>query len=88
MLYSRTLAFTSFIPVDIISYHDITNISKNNMTGIKTWVMDNKEVVPTMLMKNVTTGTIDFVGSGIFSHIPCNQTYYVVLSIEANSFKK
>ncbi len=88
VLYSGMITFTSSIPVDIISLHDITNIAKKNITGIKTWIVDGKELVPTTLMKNVTSGTVDFVGSGILSHIPYNQTYNMVFSIEANSFKK
>lgn len=40
----------------------------------------------TTIMKNVTSGTVDFIGSGITTHIPYNQTYDVVYSIYTTPF--
>lgn len=86
-LYKGIITFTSSIPIDIIAYHDISNIADTvNKTTIKPWVVDGKTYAPTTIMKNITSGTIDFIGSGITTHIPYNQTYDVVYSIHATPF--
>jgi hypothetical protein len=86
-LYKGIITFTSTIPVDIIAYHDISNISeKINKTTIKPWIIDGKTFAPTTIMKNITSGTVDFIGSGITTHIPYNQTYDVVYSINSIPF--
>ena len=86
-LYKGIITFSSTIPVDIIAYHDISNISdKINKTTIKPWIIDGKTFAPTTILKNVTSGTVDFIGSGITTHIPYNQTYDVVYSIHAMPF--
>lgn len=83
-LYKGIITFTTSIPLDIIAYHDISNIADTiNKTTIKPWIFDGKKYVPTTIMKNVTSGTVDFIGSGITAHIPYNQTYDVVYSIHA-----
>jgi len=84
LLYNGSITFKSSIPVDIIVYNDTSIVGdKTNNTSIKTWKIDEKTFVPTTLMKNTTSGTIDFIGSGITSHIPYNQTYDVTYSIQA-----
>ena len=45
-----------------------------------------KHIAPTTIMKNVTSGTVDFRGSSITTHIPFNQTYDVVYSIHPTPF--
>lgn len=86
-LYKGIVTFTSSIPIDIIAYHDISNIAdKLNKTVIKPWTANGKTFVPTTIMKNATSGTVDFVGSGITTHIPYNQTYDVAYSIHAIPF--
>ena len=86
-LYKGIITFSSTIPVDIIAYHDISNMSdKINKTTIKPWIIDEKTFAPTPILKNVTSGTVDFIGSGITTHIPYNQTYDVVYSIDAIHF--
>ena len=57
-----------------------------NKTTIKPWVVDGKTYAPTTIMKNVTSGTVDFRGSSITTHIPFNQTYDVVYSIHSTPF--
>jgi hypothetical protein len=57
-----------------------------NKTTIKRWVVDGKTYAPTTIMKNVTSGTVDFRGSSITTHIPFNQTYDVVYSIHLTPF--
>jgi hypothetical protein len=79
-----SITFKSSIPVDIIVYNDTSIVADNtNNTNIKTWKIDEKTFVPTTLMKNATSGTIDFRGSGITTHIPYNQTYDVTYTIKA-----
>ncbi|HJT85897.1 MAG TPA: hypothetical protein VJ697_15545 [Nitrososphaeraceae archaeon] len=86
-LYKGIITFSSTIPVDIIAYHDISNFSdKINKTTIKPWIIDGKTFAPTTILKNVTSGTVDFIGSGIITHIPYNQTYDVVYSINSIPF--
>ena len=86
-LYKGIVTFTSSIPIDIIAYHDISNIAdKLNKTVIKPWTANGKTFVPTTIMKNATSGTVDFIGSGITTHIPYNQTYDVAYSIHAIPF--
>ena len=86
-LYKGIVTFTSSIPIDIIAYHDISNIAdKLDKTVIKPWIANGKTFAPTTIMKNVTSGTVDFIGSGITTHIPYNQTYDVAYSIHAIPF--
>ena len=86
-LYKGIITFTSSIPIDIIAYHDISKIADTvNKTAIKPWLVDGKTFAPTTIMKNVTSGTVDFIASGITTHIPYNQTYDVVYSIHATPF--
>jgi hypothetical protein len=86
-LYKGIITFTSSIPIDVIAYHDISNnVDKLNKTTIKPWIVNGKTFAPTTIMKNVTSGTVDFIGSGITTHIPYNQTYDVVYSIHAIPF--
>jgi hypothetical protein len=88
-LYKGIITFTSSIPIDIIAYHDISNIADTvNKTSIKPWLVDGKTFIPTTIMKNVTSGAVDFISSGITTHIPYSQTYDVVYSIDATPFNK
>jgi hypothetical protein len=87
ILYNGSITFKSSIPVDVIVYNDTSNTAVDNTnannTNIKPWKIDEKTFVPTTIMKNATSGTIDFRGSGITTHIPYNQTYDVTYSIKA-----
>ena len=86
ILYNGSITFKSSIPVDIIVYNDTSNTLDNtNNANVKTWNVDEKTFVPTTIMKNSTSGTIDFRGSGITTHIPYNQTYDVTYSINTTS---
>jgi hypothetical protein len=89
ILYNGSITFKSSIPVDVIVYNDTSNTADNtnaNNTNTKTWKIDEKTFVPTTIMKNATSGTIDFRGSGITTHVPYNQTYDVTYSIKATPF--
>jgi hypothetical protein len=86
-LYKGIITFTSSIPIDVIAYHDVSKVADQlNKTAIKPWIVNGKTFVPTIIMKNVTSGTVDFVGSGIATHIPYNQTYDVVYSLHTTPF--
>ena len=83
-IFDGSITFKSSIPVDIIVYNDTSIVADNtNNTNIKPWKIDEKTFVPTTIMKNATSGTIDFRGSGITTHIPYNQTYDVTYTIKA-----
>jgi hypothetical protein len=83
-IFDGSITFKSSIPVDIIVYNDTSIVADNtNNTNIKPWKIDEKTFIPTTITKNATSGTIDFRGSGITSHIPYNQTYDVTYTIKA-----
>jgi hypothetical protein len=82
-LYKGIVTFTSFIPIDVIAYHDVSNVADKLNKTIKPWIIERKPFAPTTIMKNVTSGTVDFIGSGITTHSPYNQTYDVAYSIYA-----
>jgi hypothetical protein len=85
-LYQGVVTFKSSIPIDVIVYNDTSNIAENTINlGVKTWKIGEKTFVPTTIMKNATSGTIDFRGSGITAHIPYNQSYNVEYSLQATS---
>ena len=75
--YSAKVTFTSSKGVDIIAYHDITG---QNASGIKTWKVGDKTYAVTTLMTNVTSGTADFVGSGLLAHSAASDTFTVAYS--------
>ena len=75
--YSGKVTFTASKGVDIIAYHDITG---QNASGIKTWKVGDKTYAVTILMTNVTSGTVDFVGSGLLAHSAASDTYTVAYS--------
>jgi hypothetical protein len=76
-VYSGTVTFTSSKGVDIIAYHDVTG---QDTTGISTWTIGAKTYATTTLMKNVTSGTVDFVGSGLVAHSASSDSYTVAYS--------
>lgn len=75
--YSAKVTFTASKGVDIIAYHDITG---QNASGIKTWQVGDKTYAVTTLMTNVTSGTVDFVGSGLLAHSAASDPYTVAYS--------
>jgi hypothetical protein len=75
--YSAKVTFTATKGVDIIAYHDITG---QNASGIKTWQVGDKLYAVTTLMTNVTSGTVDFVGSGLLAHSTASDSYSVAYS--------
>jgi hypothetical protein len=80
-IYNGKVTFTSTKGVDIIAYHDITDQSMNT-TALKTWIVEGKTYGVTTLMTNVTSGTVDFVGSGLLAHSTSSDQYTVVYSAD------
>ena len=78
-IYNGKVTFTSSKGVDIFAYHDITDQSIAT-TGLSTWKVGDKTYATTPLMKNVTSGTVEFVGSGLLAHSASSDPYSVVYS--------
>src|SRR2546425_12141934 len=76
-IYSGKVTFTASKGVDIIAYYDVTG---QNITGIKTWKVGDKTYATTTLMSNVTSGTVDFAGSGLLAHSVSSDQYTVAYS--------
>lgn len=80
-VYTGKVTFTSSKGIDVIAYHDITNQSTNT-TGLTIWKVGDKTYATTPLMKNVTSGTVDFVGSGLLTHSASSDAYQVAFSAD------
>ena len=76
-IYNVKVTFTASKGVDIIAYYDVTG---QNITGVKTWKVGDNTYATTTLMKNVTSGTVDFVGSGLLAHSTDSDQYTVAYS--------
>ena len=81
LVYNGKVTFTSTKGVDIIAYHDISE-QTTNTTGLAVWKVEGKTYATTPLMKNVTSGTVEFVGSGLLAHSPSSDPYTVVFSAD------
>ena len=80
-IYNGKVTFTSTKGVDIIAYHDVTDQSANT-TGLTTWIVEGKTYATTPIMKNVTSGTVEFIGSGLLAHSASSDPYSVVYSAD------
>ena len=80
-IYNGEVTFSSSKGVDIIAYHDITDQSTNT-TGLKIWTVEGRTYAITTLMTNATSGTVDFVGSGILTHSTASDPYVVAFSAD------
>ena len=76
-MYSGKVTFTASKGVDIIAYYDVTG---QNTTGVKTWKVGDKTYATTTLMSNVTSGTVDFAGSGLLAHSVSSDQYTIAYS--------
>ena len=80
-IYNGKVTFTSSKGVDIFAYHDITDQSAA-ATGLGTWKVGEKTYATTILMKNVTSGTVEFVGAGLLAHSASSDPYSLVYSAD------
>jgi hypothetical protein len=71
--YSGAVTFNLSKPADVISFEDITG--KQPPPNTKTWEVGNKQFVPKTLLKNVTSGSVSFEGSGIMAHNTQSDAY-------------
>ncbi len=79
-VYKGTVKFNSSVPVDIISYTKLKD-QQNINPKTKIWDVDNIKYVPNTLLKNVTSGTVNFNASGILAHNEKGQHYKVTFTI-------
>lgn len=79
-IYDGRVTFTSTSGVDILVYHDVTGA---NTTGLTVHKVDGRSYAVTPLLKNVTSGTVDFLGAGILAHTAASNPYTVVASVNA-----
>jgi hypothetical protein len=81
LVYNGKVTFTSTKGVDIIAYHDVTDQSTNT-TGLAIWNVAGKSYATTSLMRNVTSGTVEFVGSGLLAHSASSDPYTAAFSAD------
>ena len=81
LVYNGKVTFSASKGVDIIAYHDITGQSMNT-TGLKVWKVGDKTYATTTLITNTTSGTVEFVGSGLLAHSAASDTYTVAFSAD------
>jgi hypothetical protein len=79
-IYNGRVTFTSTGGVDILAYHDITG---GNTTGLTIHKVDGRSYAVTTLLKNATSGTVDFVGAGLLAHTASSSPYTVAASVQA-----
>ena len=79
-IYNGRATFTSTSGVDILAYHDVTGA---NTTGLTIHKVDGRSYAVTTLLRNVTSGTVDYVGAGLLAHTAASNQYTVVASVQA-----
>lgn len=82
-IYNGAVTFSTTKPVDILVYHEVTAFSTDNLGGIAVHVVNGTRYAVTTLMKNVTSGSVDFAGAGILVHTAASDPYTVVATIDA-----
>jgi hypothetical protein len=82
-LYNSAVTFSSTRPVDILVYHDITGTDPETVSGVAVHVVDGRTFAVTTMLKNVTSGSVNFVGSGILAHTAAGDPYTIVATVDA-----
>lgn len=82
-IYNGAVTFSSSRPVDILVYHDITGTNATAITGIAVHVVDGRSYAVTTVLRNVTSGSMSFVGTGILAHTATGDPYTLVATIDA-----
>lgn len=82
-LYGGAVTFSSTKPVDILVYHDVTGERAEVLKGVAVHVVNGRSFAVTPLLKNVTSGSVDFVGSGILAHTTASDQYAIVATVDA-----
>lgn len=65
-LYDGEVTFSTSTPVDILVYHDVTD--QNDTSGLTLHTVNGRTYAVTTAMKNVTSGTVEFLGAGVLAH--------------------
>ena len=73
--YTGMVTFNLSKPADVISFEEVTEEDQPVNATKKIWEVGNKKFVPSTLLKNVTTGSISFNGSGILAHSTSGDKY-------------
>jgi hypothetical protein len=73
--YTGMFTFNLSKPADVISFEEITNEDQPANATKKIWEVGDKKFVPSTLLKNVTTGSVSFNGSGILAHSTSSDVY-------------
>ena len=79
--YTGMVTFNLSKPADVISFEEITNEEQPANATKKIWEVGDKKFVPETLLKNVTTGSVNFNGSGILAHSTLSDVYTGTFSL-------
>jgi hypothetical protein len=58
----RAVTFTTNRSVDILVYHDVTDQADDSSNGIAYHVVNSRSYAVTTLLRNATSGTVNFAG--------------------------
>lgn len=80
--HTGTVSFNSSLPTDIMSFVDVsrsTNSSSDDASNSSKslWYSGSNILSPTSLLKNATTGTVEFDGNGVVAHRAQNDTFTI-----------
>ena len=81
LTYTGMVTFNLSKPADVISFEEITNEEQPANATKKIWEVGDKKFVPETLLKNVTTGSVNFNGSGILAHSTLSDVYTGTFSL-------
>ncbi len=73
--YTGMVTFNLSKPADVISFEEVTNEEQPANATKKIWEVGDKKFVPSTLLKNATTGSLNFNGSGILAHSTFSDVY-------------
>jgi hypothetical protein len=73
--YSGTVTFNLSKPADVISFEEVTDEQQPTNATKKIWEVGDKKFLPETLLKNVTSGSVNFNGSGILAHSTLSDVY-------------
>jgi hypothetical protein len=75
--YTGFISFNSSLPVDIISFMEAASSDTSIFNSSKPWYTGDNIFLPTTLLKNSTSGSVEFEGSGVVAHRAQNDTFTV-----------
>ncbi len=69
MIYEGSITFTSTRSVDVFVYHDVTWAEAEDTAGLNIHKVNGRLYAVTTLLKNASSGTVQFAGAGILAHV-------------------